>query len=279
MVLSSVSVMVMYVETMLLPAIPDIIREFGLTYSASSWVFTSFIISALISTTIVAKLSDIYGRKLILLAVLTIYMIGIVGGALSNDISMLIVFRIVQGIGMSIFPIVFAIVQSQFPKDKISIGQGTLASMFAFGGILGLIVGGNITHVFGWKMTFMSIFPFSVIVTIIIKYFVNIKHNIPGENKGSRSLLSPTTNKHTQKRVAYSNFASIFDVKGTIILSVAITSFIFALTFVHSEKNHSGMENTLTQISFFVISIVSIVVFIVVERKSHVPLINLRLMT
>lgn len=179
---------------------------------------------------------------------------------------------------MSIFPIVFTIIQSQFPKDKISIGQGTLASMFAFGGLLGLIVGGNITHVFGWKMTFISIFPFSVIVTIIIKYFVNIKHNIPDENKGGKSLLSPTTKKRTQKRVAYSNFASIFDFKGTIILSVAITSFIFALTFVHSEQNHPEMANTLIQISFFVISIISIFVFIVVERKSHIPLINLRLM-
>ena len=51
--LSSISIMVMYVETMLLPAIPDIIREFDISYSVSSWIFASFIISALISTTIV----------------------------------------------------------------------------------------------------------------------------------------------------------------------------------------------------------------------------------
>ncbi|HXS59457.1 MAG TPA: MFS transporter, partial [Candidatus Sulfopaludibacter sp.] len=122
LILSSISIMVMYVETMLLPAIPDIISEFNITYSMSSWIFTSFIISALISTTIVSKLSDIYGRKVILLIVLTIYIVGIIGGALSNNISMLIVFRIIQGIGMSVFPIVFAIIQTQFPKDKIAIG-------------------------------------------------------------------------------------------------------------------------------------------------------------
>jgi MFS family permease len=69
---SSISIMVMYVETMLLPAIPDIIGEFNITYSMSSWIFASFIISALISTTIVSKLSDMYGRKMILLMVLTI---------------------------------------------------------------------------------------------------------------------------------------------------------------------------------------------------------------
>jgi MFS family permease len=158
LILSSISIIVMYVETMLLPAIPDIIREFDISYGVSSWVFASFIISALISTTIVSKLSDIYGRKLILLIVLTIYLMGIVGGSLSNSIFWLIVFRIIQGIGMSMFPLVFAIVQTQFPKDKIAVGQGTLASMFAFGGVLGLMVGGNITHNFGWHMTFLLYF-------------------------------------------------------------------------------------------------------------------------
>ena len=280
LILSSISVMVMYVETMLLPAIPDIIKEFGLTYSISSWVFTSFIISALISTTIVSKLSDIYGRKLILLIVLAIYITGIIGGALSGNIFMLIVFRIVQGIGMSIFPIIFTIVQSQFPKDKISISQGTLASMFAFGGILGLIVGGNITHIFGWRMTFISILPFAVIVTCIIKYFVNVKHGAPIGNRGRNSLLTPMTNLHRQKINVRSNFASDFDIKGTFVLSVAITSFILALTLAGAEINHSDSINApVTQIFFLVTSIISLFVFIIVERKSPKPLIDLKLIT
>ncbi len=124
LILSSISIMVMYVETMLLPAIPNIIKEFGLTYSASAWVFTSFIISALISTTIVSKLSDIYGRKLILLIVLAIYITGIIGVALSDNIFMLIVFRIVQGIGMSIFPIVFTMSNPSFQKIQFQSAKG-----------------------------------------------------------------------------------------------------------------------------------------------------------
>ena len=111
--------MVMYVETMLLPAIPDIISEFNITYSMSSWIFASFIISALISTTIVSKLSDIYGRKKILLIVLTIYIFGVVGGGLSDNFVMLMTSRIVQGIGMSVFPIVFAIIKLNFQKIKL----------------------------------------------------------------------------------------------------------------------------------------------------------------
>src|SRR4051812_31151410 len=96
LILSSISIIVMYVEIMLLPVIPDIIREFDISYGASSWVFASFIISAFISTTMISKLSDIYGRKLILLIVLTINIMGIVDGSLSNSIFWLIVFRIIQ---------------------------------------------------------------------------------------------------------------------------------------------------------------------------------------
>jgi MFS family permease len=281
LILSSISIMVMYVETMLLPAIPDIISEFNITYSMSSWIFTSFIISALISTTIVSKLSDIYGRKVILLIVLTIYIVGIIGGALSNNISMLIVFRIIQGIGMSVFPIVFAIIQTQFPKDKIAIGQGTLASMFSFGGIIGLIIGGNITHNFGWHMTFFSILPIVISITIIIKYFVIIESKLPITNRKS-DPLTPLSNKAVgiQKRISVlSNMISNFDIKGTFILAVMITSFIFALTLIQTENSQDKLSNISIPSCLFVVSFISLFIFIIVERRSSLPLINLNLIT
>jgi MFS family permease len=209
-ILSSISIMVMYVETMLLPAIPDIISEFNITYSMSSWIFASFIVSALISTTIVSKLSDIYGRKKILLIVLTIYIFGVVGGGISNNFVMLMISRIVQGVGMSVFPIVFAIIQTQFPKDKVAIGQGTLASMFSFGGVLGLIIGGNVTNNLGWHMTFFSILPIVIIVTFIIKYCVVIDSKLPIENNGNSLLNHPLhTTKNIDIKKGYLTFQQI----------------------------------------------------------------------
>ena len=278
LILSSISIMVMYVETMLLPAIPDIIREFDISYSVSSWIFASFIISALISTTIVSKLSDIYGRKLILLIVLTIYIMGIIGGSLSNNIFWMIVFRIIQGIGMSMFPLVFAIVQTQFPKDKIAVGQGTLASMFAFGGVLGLMVGGNITHSFGWHMTFLSILPFAVVVTLVIKFFVNIPHRLPVASKEDKPLLnSKTAFTHNQKRFTLFRMMPNFDIRGTFVLAVTVTSFILALTLVQSEGTGNSLPNMSVPFSLLGVSAVSLFVFIVVERKTPNPLISLKL--
>ena len=62
-ILSIVSIMVLYAETMLIPAIPHLIRDFGITYSTSSWILSSYLIAGAISVPIAGKLSDLYGRK------------------------------------------------------------------------------------------------------------------------------------------------------------------------------------------------------------------------
>src|SRR5437660_10114738 len=72
-VLSLVATMVMYAETMLIPAIPDLIKDFRTSYSMSSWILTAYIVSGAVMTPIAGKLSDIYGKKKILLNINTIY--------------------------------------------------------------------------------------------------------------------------------------------------------------------------------------------------------------
>src|ERR671911_1632683 len=66
-ILSGIATMVLYAETMLVPAIPHLINDFGITYSISSWILSSYLISGAISVPIAGKLSDMYGRKRILL--------------------------------------------------------------------------------------------------------------------------------------------------------------------------------------------------------------------
>ena len=88
--LSSIGLVSMYAETMLLPAIPDIIRDFHIDYNTSAWILTAYLISGAVVTPIAGKLSDIYGRKKILLAIMIIYTIGVTLGGLSFSISSLI---------------------------------------------------------------------------------------------------------------------------------------------------------------------------------------------
>src|SRR5919205_922365 len=98
-ILSCIATMVMYAETMLIPAIPDLIKEFHVSYSMSSWILTAYLISGAVMTPIAGKLSDIYGRKKILLIIMAIYAGGVITGGFALNIYTLIITRVIQGFG------------------------------------------------------------------------------------------------------------------------------------------------------------------------------------
>src|ERR671927_785638 len=196
-ILSCIATMVMYAETMLIPAIPDLIKYFHVSYSMSSWILTAYLVSGAVMTPIAGKLSDIYGRKKILLIIMVIYAVGVCLAGFSPNISFMLVARAIQGIGMSMFPIAFGIIRDQFPREKISIGQGVITSMFASGAVIGLSVGGIIIQNYGWRTTFFTILPVAAILLLVIRRFINIKSD--GE------LLQQQINQKRSKNAERSN--------------------------------------------------------------------------
>src|SRR5574339_359122 len=143
-ILGSALLIAMYGETMLLPAIHDIIKEFNISYNTSSWILSAYLIAGAVSTPVAGKLSDVYGRKKMVMIIMIIYIVGISLGGLSTNITFLVVARVIQGIGISMFPIAFGIIRDQFPKEKLAIGVGVFSSMFAAGSVVGFALGANI---------------------------------------------------------------------------------------------------------------------------------------
>src|SRR5678809_1308890 len=82
-ILSSLGIIAMVAETMVLPAIPDIIHELDISYENSSWILASILVMGAVMTPIAGKLSDIYGKKRILLIILGVYIAGLLVGSLS----------------------------------------------------------------------------------------------------------------------------------------------------------------------------------------------------
>jgi MFS family permease len=114
----------MFADTMILPAIPDLIKDFKISYNTSSWILASFLITGAVMTPIAGRLSDIYGKKKILLIILGIYAIGISVAALSNNFTSLLIARVIQGIGVSIFPIALGIIRDTYTPEKLAVAQG-----------------------------------------------------------------------------------------------------------------------------------------------------------
>ena len=291
-ILGSTVLITMYGETMLLPAIRDIIRDFDISYTTSSWILTAYLISGAVSTPIVGKLSDIYGRKKMVVIILIVYIIGISAGGVSTSISFLLIARVIQGIGISVFPIAFGIIRDQLPKEKLAIGVGVFSSMFAAGSVVGLAVGGTIINNFGWHATFLSIVPVAVILWVIINRFIHGDNNRAETVEKEDNLAQSDANADTESSIVHSpkpgrvgfnsNGMRSLDVKGAITLAVTIASFLLTLTYIGNSSSSSNISAYPTQIivvSLALLSTASLVLFVIIERRAASPLIELSLMT
>lgn len=276
-ILGSALLIAMYGETMLLPAIPDIIEEFNISYTTSSWILSAYLIAGAVATPLGGKLSDIYGRKKMVMIILIIYIIGITLGGISSNITFLIVARVIQGIGISMFPIAFGIIRDQFPIDKLAIGVGVFSSMFAAGSVVGLALGANIIENFGWRTTFFSIVFVAIGLWFIIRRYIDDRQESVNLIDSPEQLYTPTsvdnkinvTNEETENDKTKKNI----DMKGTITLAVTVISLLMVLSY--SQTNNIGNY----QITIFLcVGIASLVLFVIVEKKSKSPLVNFQLM-
>ena len=260
-ILSLIGVIIVYGETMIIPAIPDLVKDFNIPYNTTAWILTAYLIAGAVATPIVGKLSDIYGKKKILLIVMIIYTTGTSFGIISNDISTMIIARTIQGIGMSVFPIAFTIIREKFPENKLSIAQGILTSLFAAGGVIGLSLGATTIEYFGWRSTFISISPLALILTLIIMRFIHVKE----QEKNYNNIIPLSKN---------------IDIKGAIALTATISSFLISITLL-GNSDSADFNNTINSslvILFSVLSIISLFILILFQRRTHIPLIDLNLL-
>lgn len=263
-ILSSTLLVVFFSETMLLPAIPEIMKDFRIPYGTAAWIFSSYLIVAAVMTPIAGKMSDLYGKKKVLLILLTLYVAGLTAGGFAHNITFLLASRIIQGVGLAAVPAAFSLLRDTFPPAKLAIAVGVFGSAYSAGSVVGLLAGATIIQMFGWHSTFLSIVPFATAVTIMIAKFVK-------EDKGQLQVLVNNKEKSGKKEQK----SPSIDMKGAMALSMTIISFLIALTFAQSGIN----SNTLPQIGIaFIVSAISLAIFVLFERRVATPLVDMRLL-
>ena len=173
--------MVMFIEIMLVPALPYVGADFN-NLQWIPWVLSIYLLVGAVATPLAGRLGDMYGKKKIMIYVMCIYVVGLLGSGFSLDISrallgepsifVLIFFRGVQGIGMGMFPLAFGIIRDTFPRDKIPTAIGTVSAMFSVGVSLGLLGCGYITSVGHWYDAFHVVVPFFIALTILTIFLI-----------------------------------------------------------------------------------------------------------
>lgn len=145
------------------PAIPSIEQTIQIDPEQISWIFTIYILFNLLGISLFAKLSDIYGRAGIYAISILIFGIGSLIVALSNNYTIMLSGRAVQGFGSSgILPVASAVIGDIFPPEKRGRMLGLIGAVFGVAFILGPIIAGVILTFTKWHVLFLLNIPIAV---------------------------------------------------------------------------------------------------------------------
>src|ERR1700754_1058714 len=109
-------------SSMVAPALPDIEHELGASPTGIAWVLTAFLLSTSIFTPIAGRLGDMFGKERMLIVTLALLTLGSVIAALASSLNLLIVGRVIQGVGGAVFPLAFGIIRDEAPREKVAGG-------------------------------------------------------------------------------------------------------------------------------------------------------------
>ena len=188
-------------------ALPVIAEEFDANAVLISWVATSYVLTGVASLIPVGKLSDIYGRSKYLKAGVLVFALSCLASGFSNSAVLLLVFRGLQGIGLSfIFINAFSIIVSAYPANKRGHVLGIVISSVYTGLSIGPFLGGIITQQFGWRYIFYFSFGLCIVLYFMMVFFITEDWKISEGEK--------------------------FDLKGSAVFMIAISSFMLGFTFI-----------------------------------------------
>lgn len=235
------------------PALPSIQSFFGVGDRVLAWTFTIYVLFNLISTPIMAKLSDMFGRRSVYVMDVALFAAGSLLVALSPQklFAVLLFGRALQGLGAGgIFPIASAVIGDTFPPEKRGGALGLIGAVFGLAFIIGPILGGVILTFAGWEWLFILNIPLALIVIIM-----------------SWRLLPTKSTKSTRA----------FDWAGMLVLSVALAALTYGLNQI-DVQNFSSSLVSFKVLPFLLSGIILLFVFQRMEKKAEDPVLNLNLL-
>jgi len=215
-----------------------------------SWVFTSYMLTSVLSTPIYGKLSDLYGRKQFYIGGMALFMVASMLAGQAHSIEWLIFWRGVQGLGAgAMMPVAMSIAAEAFPGAERGKIQGILSGGFGISSLLGPTLGGWLTDGPGWRWAFYINVPLGLIVIAIL---LAVKLPVSAARQESGKIR--------------------IDYLGAATLMVFTTSLL--LGFVFGGDETIGWVSTQT-ITMFGLALVSLVAFLLIERQAADPIIPL----
>jgi MFS family permease len=165
------------------PALPAIQHHFGVGERSLAWIFSIYVLFHLVGTPLMAKLSDIFGRRAIYVLDVLLFAAGSVMVAFAPAFWMLVAGRAVQGFGSGgIFPVASAVIGDTFPAEKRGGALGLIGAVFGVAFVIGPLLGGVLLLV-GWQWLFLINLPIAAIVVL------GALHQLPATRPSTRQPI------------------------------------------------------------------------------------------
>lgn len=227
-------------------AMPTIVGDLG-GAEHLSWVVTSYTLATAASTPIWGKLGDLYGRKGTFLTSIVIFLVGSALAGLSQTMGQLIGFRALQGLGAGGLMVgVMSIMGALVPPRERGKYQGMFAGVMAIAMIGGPLVGGFITDHLNWHWTFYINLPLGAVALLVV----------------AATLHLPKLRSTAR-----------IDYLGAALLTVGITALVLITTW--GGQQYDWLSGQILGLA--VLSVVTLVGFVLVERRAEEPMLPLGL--
>ncbi|MFB4283916.1 MFS transporter [Nonomuraea sp. MTCD27] len=231
-------------QTMVIPALPDLRAEFHTSSSVMAWVLSAFLLTSSVGTVLLGRLGDMVGKKRMMLVSLAILGLGTLMSALAFSAEMLIAGRAVQGLGAATFPLAFGLVRDIFHRDQVPVAIGTISAVFGIGFGVGLVIPGPLLDHLGWQWIFwVSLIAVAIAFAAVAASITETPVRRPGR----------------------------IDWPGAILVTAGLAAVLLAIS--------QARAWTLPAIAALLgCGAVALVVFVMVERRASEPLIDLSML-
>jgi EmrB/QacA subfamily drug resistance transporter len=245
-VLSLAGISYALLQSLVVPALPQIQDSLHTTESAVGWVLTAFLLSASVTTPIIGRLGDMYGKDRMLIIVLVLLAFGTLISAVASSLGVMLVGRAIQGVGGGVFPLAFSIIRDELPARRVPGALGLVSSLLGIGAGAGVVFAGIVTENLSYHWLFW--FPLAMILlTALLSW-----------------RLIPESPIKTPAEVNY---------RAAALMTVGISGVLLAIT--ETSTWGWGSPKTLGLLAF---GLLVIGAWVREELRSREPLVDMRMM-